>query len=111
MNVHTGKLLSRYQWTELPIPDSIIKAVNTRGPNDRKLKEDDETPEMFEFSIRNRQGIITPINDNEPNDEQIPHQEVDPTHTDLHSVDHQDTPTITSLQQQHEVPDTASISQ
>ena len=63
MNLATGKLLSRYQWTKLLIPDSVIRAVNERGKTDRKIKEGDTIPEMFEFSIRNKEVVISPISD------------------------------------------------
>ena len=59
MSIARGKLLSRYQWTELPIPDNIIQSVNDRGKKDRQLKEGDTVPAIFEFSIRNSDGVIT----------------------------------------------------
>ena len=75
MNLNTGKLLSRYQWTELPISDSVIRAVNERGKNDRKIKEGDTIPEMFEFSIRDKDGVISPISDSQ---EEVSQDDVPP---------------------------------
>ena len=78
MNVNTGKLLSRYQWTELPIPDDIVVAVNARGKKDRKIKEGDNIPEMFEFSIRNMDGDITPMTESISEDQDA----INTTHVD-----------------------------
>ena len=89
MNVATGKLLSRYQWTELPMPDSIIKLINARGRKDRKIPDDDGVPEMFSFAVRNMEGFISPMPDNDTEDNLLQHVDLERDESRLQVLQHQ----------------------
>ena len=82
MNIATGKLLSRYQWTEVPMPDSVINQINQRGRKDKQLKEDDTPPDMFSFSVRDANGLYSNLIDHEHDNSSS-----EPVHIDLEEID------------------------
>ena len=55
MSVNTGQVLTRYEWTEVPVPEQIIRRVEARAKKERKIeKSSDELPPLLEFVHRDK---------------------------------------------------------
>ena len=55
MSVNTGQVLTRYKWTEVLVPEQIIRRVEARAKKERKIeKSSDELPPLVEFVHRDK---------------------------------------------------------
>ena len=69
-SIKTEKVVVRHEWSELPMPDSVIKRVENIARTELKLSLSDPLPEMFTFLNRHQHPLsiedIIYMHDNHP---------------------------------------------